>query len=442
MADYSVTLDPFLRGIDAAQQRQYRANDRDFQNWQRQQSVTTTQNAQALDRALGEGALARMEAAQAPAISSVVATVPPPPPSMLAAQAPQMSTPPPLESVTAKPQMSEWRQPVQVETQVMMPGATFKNADMIRRVAAVPGGGKAAYDMAMADEKSATAARASLYKMLHDAKTPADVEIAVQMANEAGAGIPPNLVKSKQFSTALVQAGTVAHQLGNKDQAFKAVLGALMKGEDPAAVIGQLSGDSGFRPHGQPVVDKNGNYVFLGSDGKMHQAEIDGKAVGAGARSRAGGGGEGGSPKAIQTMEWKAKAFEQIGVAPNIARAIAANPGFASSPKAIMDQARFLKKQSDETRIMNPRLPVLTMDQAMAQAKQMMADAQRYAMEGMAQGGDGMPPQRGTPAGGGQNASLPPGIPLNAQKVGTKGGKPVYEWTDAVTGKKKRAVVE
>jgi hypothetical protein len=154
------------------------------------------------------------------------------------------------------------------------------------------------------------------------------------------------------------------------------------------------------------------------------------------------GGGEGGSPKAIQTMEWKAKAFEQIGVAPNIARAIAANPGFASSPKAIMDQARFLKKQSADENMMDAKVPVLTMDQAMSQARQMMADAQRYAMEGMAQGGGGIPPQRGTPAGGGQNPSLPPGIPLNAKQIGTKGGKPVYEWTDAATGKAKRAIVE
>ena len=42
----------------------------------------------------------------------------------------------------------------------------------------------------------------------------------------------------------------------------------------------------------------------------------------------------------MATMEWKAEAYKALGVEPNLAKAIAANPGFATTPQAVQKQAQ------------------------------------------------------------------------------------------------------
>lgn len=427
MADYSVTLAPFLSGIEQAQQRRNQEEDRAFQRWQRDQTVQNAQSATDLDAALGKSALAKITAMQQPTTQTVTQTVAPPPPSPIAAVRPQMNTPEPgspFASVVAKgaPQASEWVNPVTTQSQVTTPGAKVKNADAIQAIAGIRGGGKIAYEMAGKEDAAAASARANFYRMLHEAKSPADVEIAVQLANESGAGIPANMVKDKKFQAAIVQAGTVAHQLGNKDGAFKAVLDVLMKGGDAAAVISQFaSGKEGVKPHGQPFVGKDGNYYFLGVDGQTHRADFAGEPIGAGSRPRAGGGVAGGG-KAARVS------------------------------KTFMDQGgNWWSVMSDGT-----SKPINDAAGKQIRGAQNEGIAARYAKMYQDAGTMGDDPSKvdaairagraavnpgGTPAATGQNA-LPPGVPVGAKKVGTKGGKPVYEWNDAVTGKTKRAVIE
>lgn len=425
MADYSVTLAPFLSGIEQAQQRRNQEEDRAFQRWQRDQSVQSAQSAADLDAALGKSALAKIEAMQRPATQTVTQTVAPPPTSPIATARPQMSMPEsgsPLTSVLAGPKASEWVNPVTTQSQVTTPGAKVKNADAIQAIAGIRGGGKIAYEMAGKEDAAASSARANFYRMLHEAKSPADVEIAVQLANESGAGIPPNMVKDKKFQAAIVQAGTVAHQLGNKDGAFKAVLDALVNGGDASSVIAKFASGGDIKPHGQPFIGKDGNYYFLGSDGQTHRADFAGGPVGAGARPRAGGGVGGGAGKAARVS------------------------------KTFMDQGgNWWSVMSDGT-----SKPINDASGKQIRGAQNEGVAARYAKMYQDAGVMGDDPTKvdaairagreaanpvGTPAATGQN-SLPPGVPAGAKQVGTKGGKPVYEWTDAVSGKPRRAVIE
>lgn len=380
---------------------------------------------------------------RAPIVSDVSSTVAPPAANPIARieAAPQMSLAPGQVNLKPEaPQASEWTAPVTVTNQVAMNRIQNPYAAQVEALARA-GAGKEAFALRHSGDKGADAREQHMWDLM--AK---DITAARAFGRQNGIDIPEALFADKQKTLLAQRAAAYAHQMFPKGgkEAMAMFSAYLKSGGDPEALM-QATANLPPGPGkvvGSPFNITGGQAGILtqGEDGKVGMQSLPFRLENKDRIIVNNGGGEGGSPKAIQTMEWKAKAFEQIGVAPNIARAIAANPGFASSPKAIMDQARFLKKQSADENMMDAKVPVLTMDQAMAQAKQMMADAQRYAMEGMAQGGGGMPPQRGTPAGGGQNPSLPPGIPLNAKQVGTKGGKPVYEWTDAVTGKAKRAV--
>ena len=92
-----------------------------------------------------------------------------------------------------------------------------------------------------------------------------------------------------------------------------------------------------------------------------------------------GGGGAGGSPKAVATMEWKSKSYQALGISPELSNAIAANPGFATTPQAVQKQAQFIQKASAD--VMGR--PTKTADQAMQEARQLMQGAQSMALETM-----------------------------------------------------------
>lgn len=93
----------------------------------------------------------------------------------------------------------------------------------------------------------------------------------------------------------------------------------------------------------------------------------------------AGGGSAGGSPKAVQTMEWKAKAYRNLGIEGNLSDAIAANPQFATTPQAVQRQAQFIIKST-----LDPAgQPTKTMEQAMQEARQSMSAAQDIAVQTM-----------------------------------------------------------
>ena len=106
-----------------------------------------------------------------------------------------------------------------------------------------------------------------------------------------------------------------------------------------------------------------------------------------GARGRttrsAAGGGAGGSPKAVATMEWKANAYKQLGIEPNLANAIAANPGFATTPQSVQKQAQFMVNASKD--IMG--VPKLSMGDAVREAEKTMRSIQATAVQSM----DGKP---------------------------------------------------
>lgn len=129
------------------------------------------------------------------------------------------------------------------------------------------------------------------------------------------------------------------------------------------------------------------------SDRDERRLKVDEKKADAmvglyGARAAAAGsGGGGGSPKAVQTLEWKASAYKGIGIEPGLAKAIAANSQFATSPQAVQKQAQFIIKSS-----MDPAgQPTKTMDQAMKEAEQSMLSAQRIAVNTMSTPGQGSP---------------------------------------------------
>lgn len=92
-----------------------------------------------------------------------------------------------------------------------------------------------------------------------------------------------------------------------------------------------------------------------------------------------GAGGAGGSPKAVATMEWKSKSYQALGISPELSNAIAANPGFATTPQAVQKQAQFIQKASAD--VMGR--PTKTADQAMQEARQLMQGAQSMALETM-----------------------------------------------------------
>ncbi|MRR49382.1 MAG: hypothetical protein EG825_00465 [Rhodocyclaceae bacterium] len=416
-----ITSNPVVSAMDQAQQAYTREQENAARRLRLDQEIEQAQAAKEQGRVLGDIAIQKLDAAQKPAISNVVSTVAPPQ-SIANPVAPQMSHVPQsqasqsqINNVMAKPQMSEWTQPVQVESQVSTPGRVIPGAEGIRRLATTPGGGRAAYDMVSASEKEDQSRRATLYKALHDAQTPADMDIAIKQANELGAGIPEDLLKQKRYALALKQAGTVAHLLGNKDQAFKAVLSASMNGGDVNAVIQQLASGGGqnikwYDSMRGAGITEDGRAVPIGG---LPGRQVSGKG---------GGGGRGGG-------ESKGAKFD---VDQDGNRVILYRDGTMVYPKDANGNVVKIRAGTDEDQKFQRKLVEGSERNRMPETGE---DPVTRAQELTAR-----TRKEGTPAATAQNSPLPQGIPQGAKQIGTKGGKPVYEWTDA--SGRHRAVLE
>lgn len=131
------------------------------------------------------------------------------------------------------------------------------------------------------------------------------------------------------------------------------------------------------------------------------------------------GGGVGGASKQQQYAQWRIDTLVSSGVPEQDARRMVA-AGSAMRPPNQAERMRL-----GQTLVKNS-LGDLTINQAIAQVDEAIG-----AMPVI----PGMPPPSGA-------TPKPAGLPAGATQVGTKGGKPVYEFTDPTTNQRRRVVAQ
>lgn len=169
---------------------------------------------------------------------------------------------------------------------------------------------------------------------------------------------------------------------------------------DPEQLAHQIGGWQAYQASRKQVIDANDKAADNKREDeklavtKQHYERSDAADMVRARNSGFGAGGMGGSPKAVATMEWKAKAYKGIGIEENLSNAIAANPAFATTPKAVQQQAQFLMK----TNVDALGRPKITPEQAMDMARQSMAAAQQISVDTMRDGGGQQVKPQGSPA--------------------------------------------
>ena len=251
--------------------------------------------------------------------------------------------------------------------------------------------GKIRYEMAQAQQKQNTAAHAEAIKAFGTG----DFELAQALNQKHGLGLDSVFANPSALQTSRMLAGSIQHlklepaqSIAYMDAATQKFAEVYAQTRDPKQAMGAagaagMSAARGVRPKGTGNLVETPDGYFNRDTGDYEKGK-DGKPLRVPDRKlhfnpSGGGGGAGGSPKAVATMEWKSKSYQALGISPELSNAIAANPGFATTPQAVQKQAQFIQKASAD--VMGR--PTKTADQAMQEARQLMQGAQSLAIETM-----------------------------------------------------------
>ncbi len=253
------------------------------------------------------------------------------------------------------------------------------------------GSGAMQLQLAQAQQKQNTAAHAEAIKAFGTG----DFELAQALNQKHGLGLDSVFANPSALQTSRMLAGSIQHlkfepaqSIAYMDAATQKFAEVYAQTRDPKQAMGAagaagMSAARGVRPKGTGNLVETPDGYFNRDTGDYEKGK-DGKVLRVPDRKlhfnpSGGGGGAGGSPKAVATMEWKSKSYQALGISPELSNAIAANPGFATTPQAVQKQAQFIQKASAD--VMGR--PTKTADQAMQEARQLMQGAQSLAIETM-----------------------------------------------------------
>lgn len=256
------------------------------------------------------------------------------------------------------------------------------------------GSGAMQLQLAQAQQKQNTAAHAEAIKAFGTG----DFELAQALNQRHGLGLDSVFANPSALQTSRMLAGSIQHlkfepaqSIAYMDAATQKFAEVYAQTRDPKQAMGAagaagMSAARGVRPKGTGNLVETPDGYFNRDTGDYEKGK-DGKVLRVPDRrlnfNPSGGGGAGGSPKAVATMEWKANAYKQLGIEPNLANAIAANPGFATTPQSVQKQAQFMVNASKD--IMG--VPKLSMGDAVREAEKTMRSIQATAVQSM----DGKP---------------------------------------------------
>lgn len=252
------------------------------------------------------------------------------------------------------------------------------------------GSGAMQLQLAQAQQKQNAAAHAEAIKAFGTG----DFELAQALNQKHGLGLDAVFNNPSALQTSRMLAGSIQHlkfepaqSIAYMDAATQKFAEVYAQTRDPKQAMGAagaagMSAAKGVRPKGTGNLVETPDGYFNRDTGDYEKGK-DGKVLRVPDRklhfNPSGGGGAGGSPKAVATMEWKSKSYQALGISPELSNAIAANPGFATTPQAVQKQAQFIQKASAD--VMGR--PTKTADQAMQEARQLMQGAQSLAIETM-----------------------------------------------------------
>ncbi len=253
------------------------------------------------------------------------------------------------------------------------------------------GAGAMLLQNAQAQQKQNTAAHAEAIKAFGTG----DFELAQALNQKHGLGLDAVFNNPSALQTSRMLAGSIQHlklepaqSIAYMDAATQKFAEVYGQTRDPKQAMGAagaagMSAAKLIRPKGTGNLVETPDGYFNRDTGDFEK-DKNGKVLRVPDRRlnfnpSGGGGGAGGSPKAVATMEWKSKSYQALGISPELSNAIAANPGFATTPQAVQKQAQFIQKSSAD--VMGR--PTKTADQAMQEARQLMQGAQSLAIETM-----------------------------------------------------------
>lgn len=252
------------------------------------------------------------------------------------------------------------------------------------------GSGAMQLQLAQAQQKQNATAHAEAIKAFGTG----DFELAQALNQKHGLGLDSVFANPSALQTSRMLAGSIQHlkfepaqSIAYMDAATQKFAEVYSQTRDPKQAMGAagaagMSAARGVRPKGTGNLVETPDGYFNRDTGDYEKGK-DGKVLRVPDRklhfNPSGGGGAGGSPKAVATMEWKSKSYQALGISPELSNAIAANPGFATTPQAVQKQAQFIQKASAD--VMGR--PTKTADQAMQEARQLMQGAQSLAIETM-----------------------------------------------------------
>lgn len=252
------------------------------------------------------------------------------------------------------------------------------------------GSGAMQLQLAQAQQKQNATAHAEAIKAFGTG----DFELAQALNQKHGLGLDSVFANPSALQTSRMLAGSIQHlklepaqSIAYMDAATQKFAEVYGQTRDPKQAMGAagaagMSAARGVRPKGTGNLVETPDGYFNRDTGDYEKGK-DGKVLRVPDRrlnfNPSGGGGAGGSPKAVATMEWKSKSYQALGISPELSNAIAANPGFATTPQAVQKQAQFIQKASAD--VMGR--PTKTADQAMQEARQLMQGAQSMALETM-----------------------------------------------------------
>ncbi len=252
------------------------------------------------------------------------------------------------------------------------------------------GSGAMQLQLAQAQQKQNATAHAEAIKAFGTG----DFELAQALNQKHGLGLDAVFNNPSALQTSRMLAGSIQHlklepaqSIAYMDAATQKFAEVYGQTRDPKQAMGAagaagMAAAKGARPKGDKFVESPSGYFDPAAGDYVK--DKSGKTVMPPDRKlyfnpSGGGGGTGGSPKAVATMEWKSKSYQALGISPELSNAIAANPGFATTPQAVQKQAQFIQKASNDA----IGHPTKTADQAMQEARQLMQGAQSMALETM-----------------------------------------------------------
>lgn len=268
------------------------------------------------------------------------------------------------------------------------------------------GAGAMQFQLAQAKLKESQAAHAEAIK----AFGAGDFELAQALNQQHGLGLDSVFSNPSALQTSKMIAGSIAHMKMEPAQSiaymdaatkrFSEVYGQTKNMREAMNAAGQagMTAARGTRTKAEKFLETPNGY-YDPSTGQ-YETDSSGKVVKVPDRRlffnpHGGAGAGGGTPKAVATMEWKAEAYKALGVEPNLAKAIAANPGFATTPQAVQKQAQFIVNASKD--VMGR--PTKTMQQATAEAQNLMRQSQKVAVDAMSGQAADQPAPSAAPAG-------------------------------------------